>query len=121
MGVMRNRFANYSGYVIRDKRWPALRLAAKRRDGWTCRDCGSKRRLEVHHVKRVRDFPELAFALDNLKTLCGACHARITRIECGLAPLDPARQQWRNIVRELAHATREERNVGICKNFSPAV
>jgi 5-methylcytosine-specific restriction endonuclease McrA len=50
----------------------------------------------------VKPFPELAFDLDNLQTLCVTCHSRKTRIEVGLDPLNPQRQQWRNLVRELA-------------------
>jgi len=108
MGVMRNRFPNYSAHVIRDKRWPALRLAAKRRDGWKCVKCGARGRLEVDHVQPVRTHPELSFSLENLQSLCAVCHARKTRIECGLAPLDPARAAWRELVRALAHPKRKE-------------
>lgn len=30
--------------------------------------------LEVHHLKEVKDFPELALVLSNLETLCVSCH-----------------------------------------------
>lgn len=107
MGVNRSRFPNYSAHVIRDRRWPALRLAAKRRDGWKCVECGASGRLEVDHVAPVRSHPQLAFDLSNLQSLCAACHARKTRIECGHAPLDPKRQAWRDLVRALAHPKKE--------------
>ena len=84
--------------VYRDKRWPALRLMAKRRDGWACTECGSKHRLEVDHVLSVRDRPDLSFELSNLQTLCGGCHARKTRIECGHPELSPERRKWRDLV-----------------------
>lgn len=32
---------------------------------------------EVHHLKPVRQHPELAFDLQNLQTLCIPCHHRI--------------------------------------------
>lgn len=96
MGVSHPR---YSAHVIRSPRWPALRLAAKRRDGWRCVQCGAVGRLEVDHVKPVRDAPELAFDLTNLQTLCASCHTRKTRIECGHDPLSPERQAWRDLVR----------------------
>lgn len=108
MGVMRNRFAAHSGPVIRSARWPALRLAAKRRDGWKCVQCGARGRLEVDHVQPVRTHPDLAFALENLQTLCAACHSRKTRIEVGLAPLDPARAAWRDFVAALAKQPRRK-------------
>lgn len=30
--------------------------------------------MTVHHVKHVDEFPELAFAGENLVSLCNACH-----------------------------------------------
>ncbi|MEO1265108.1 MAG: HNH endonuclease signature motif containing protein [Pseudomonadota bacterium] len=87
--------------MLRDKRWPALRLAAKRRDGWKCVACGSRHKLEVDHQLPVRDRPDLAFDLGNLQTLCSRCHARKTRVEVGLAEENPARDAWRSAVKEL--------------------
>ncbi len=95
MGVIR-----YGRWVYRDRRWPALRLAAKRRDGWKCVICGARYRLEVDHIKPVRCHPESAFSLDNLQTLCGRCHGAKTRREIGHAPLPPERQKWRQLVRD---------------------
>jgi 5-methylcytosine-specific restriction protein A len=102
MAVSRSKFAAYSGPVIRSARWPALRLAALRRDGWRCVSCGARGRLEVDHMKPVRTHPELGFTLGNLQSLCAPCHSRKTRIECGLPPLDPARAAWREFVAALA-------------------
>ena len=49
------------------------------RDGYKCRKCGSKTRLEVHHIiqrkDRGSDIP------DNLVTLCHDCHAALHRGE----------------------------------------
>jgi 5-methylcytosine-specific restriction protein A len=102
--------------IYRDPRWKAVRYLAKKRDGWKCTECGERGRLEVHHIKRVKNHPELAYDLSNLKTLCGKCHARVTRIECGLAvELDPKRVAWRALVRELAQPqTRKEDNATVC-------
>jgi len=96
---MRHRYNRAGRAVYRDKRWPALRLAAKRRDNWRCVQCGHKRRLEVDHIKPVRDAPELAFDLDNLQVLCGACHGRKTRLDLGFDPLHPERAKWRALLR----------------------
>lgn len=46
------------------------------RDDYTCQSC--KKRgvyLEVHHIKPVRDYPNLIFNVGNGITLCGYCHS----------------------------------------------
>jgi 5-methylcytosine-specific restriction enzyme A len=98
----------YSAKVINSPRWPALRMAAKRRDGFKCRQCGSVLKLEVHHEKPVRTHPELAYDLDNLATLCSRCHARVTRIEVGLgSSLDAERAKWDVLINELCRSNTE--------------
>ncbi len=61
--------------------WPAwrqLRTMALHRDHYLCQECLRKKRIrratEVHHVKPIADFPELALELDNLESLCWNCH-----------------------------------------------
>ncbi|MDD2694330.1 MAG: DEAD/DEAH box helicase [Anaerolineales bacterium] len=61
--------------------WKALRLQARARDRYRCRICGmpeSGREHDVHHISPFRNFsdPQLANRLDNLLTLCPACHRR---------------------------------------------
>lgn len=80
--------------VYRDARWAVVRLEAKRRDGWKCVKCGSRYRLEVDHIRPVRDCPDLAFTLTNLQTLCGPCHGKKTRIEVGMGESNPKRDKW---------------------------
>lgn len=102
-------YRRHSAATIRDKRWPALRLAAKRRDGFKCVTCGARGRLEVDHIKPVREAPELAFDLANLQTLCTPCHSRKTRIEVGFGETDPKRAAWRELLAApLAHHQQEE-------------
>ncbi|WP_210327258.1 HNH endonuclease [Methylocystis sp. H4A] len=92
--------------MFRDKRWPALRMAAKRRDSFKCVECSARGDLEVDHVKPVRTHPELAFELSNLQCLCVACHARKTRIEVGWEEnISPARRAWKDLVRDLQKGT----------------
>lgn len=74
---------------------------AKRRDGWACVQCGGRYRLEVDHIRPVRNAPELAFDLANLQVLCGPCHGRKTRVEAGHPELSPERQAWRNLLHEM--------------------
>lgn len=95
------QYDRHSASVIRSVRWKAVRLQAKRRDGWACVQCGAKTRLEVDHIQPVRTHPDRAFDIDNLQTLCGSCHARKTRLEIGLGREDPAREAWKDLVREL--------------------
>ena len=59
-------------------RWKKKRRAILRRDKYICQECaryGRKvERREVHHIKFLEEFPELAFDNDNLISLCHACH-----------------------------------------------
>ncbi|KIQ70761.1 HNH endonuclease [Wenxinia marina] len=73
---LRKQYAAHSRRITRQPRWKALREAVKDRDGWACVLCGARTRLEVDHVKPVRDWPELAWDMGNLQTLCCRCHSR---------------------------------------------
>lgn len=95
------RYDKPSRYANRDKRWPALRLKALRRDDWRCVQCASRHRLQVDHIKPVRSHRELAFDLANLQVLCAGCHSRKTARELGRAPMTPERRAWRKAVRDL--------------------
>lgn len=58
--------------------WRRLRLQALQRDHYLCQKCLAEKKIvaatEVHHVKPVADYPELALDLDNLQSLCWSCH-----------------------------------------------
>jgi 5-methylcytosine-specific restriction enzyme A len=75
------------------KAWRDLRLDALDRDNNECQECKRQGKvttnkqikdddeddnkpvkLEVHHIKEVKKYPELALVLDNLKTVCVDCH-----------------------------------------------
>jgi DEAD/DEAH box helicase domain-containing protein len=79
--------------------WPQMRNAARARDGYRCRQCGTPeppspgpgadplggRQHDVHHIRPFREFGYIpgvndnyleANALENLITLCQACHHR---------------------------------------------
>ena len=77
-------------------------VAAKRRDGLRCVQCGARGRLEVDHVQPVRSHPELAFDLDNLQTLCASCHSRKTRNRSPASRRTsiPQRAAWRDSTRK---------------------
>ena len=72
--------------------WPAQRDGARARDGYRCCQCGTpereRRQHDVHHitpfrafgyVPGVNDLYKLANRLENLVTLCPACHRRVER------------------------------------------
>lgn len=103
---LKKEYHRHSAKIVRDRRWPALRLATKRRDNFQCVKCGGAGRLEVDHIKPVRDAPELAFDLDNLQTLCVRCHSAKTKLEVGFGEFesDPKRAAWRDLVRALAQS-----------------
>ncbi|WP_303978824.1 HNH endonuclease [Streptococcus danieliae] len=62
--------------------WRKLRLEALARDNFECQWCKKEGRLsnninaalEVDHIMELEYYPELALELDNLRTLCKACH-----------------------------------------------
>jgi 5-methylcytosine-specific restriction endonuclease McrA len=60
--------------------WVSKRSQTRRRDAYTCQDCGlreTNRAHDVHHLVPLRSFDgdyETANRLDNLVTLCHPCH-----------------------------------------------
>lgn len=67
----RGGFDDYRG-----PNWRRQRLLALQRDGHQCQGCGSRSRLQVHHVRPWVTFDNHTDAndLSNLKTLCLRCH-----------------------------------------------
>ena len=61
--------------------WRKIRAVALVRDHYLCQYCLQEGRLTtaelVHHIKPIEMYPELALVLDNLVSLCGACHNRV--------------------------------------------
>lgn len=39
-----------------------------------CKDCGRRGATDVHHIKKLAEFPELKYEATNLRGLCGFCH-----------------------------------------------
>lgn len=65
--------------------WKAARLERLRRDNWKCTVCmaafmagGTRPRdaTMVHHVIPIKERPDLALDIDNLRSLCDICHNR---------------------------------------------
>ena len=83
--------------IYAGKRWRAVRKAVLDRDGWKCRRCGGRGRMEVHHQKPLAEGGD-PFALDGLESICRGCHIGLMRLQNRKAA-DP---HWTAYVRELA-------------------
>lgn len=63
----------------RSTAWHRARDAARMRDHGLCQDCLQRGRVTlaetVHHVVPIRQAWHMRLTLDNLTTLCAACHA----------------------------------------------
>jgi hypothetical protein len=74
--ALRTRAQTYSTYddYLRSPVWQAKRREALQRDGYRCRVCDSAEQLQVHH----RRYPAVlgTETMDDLTTLCDACHQR---------------------------------------------
>lgn len=57
------------------KKW---RNAVMRLSGYKCAKCGSKKKLEAHHIKRWADCVSLRYIISNGIALCETCHLAIT-------------------------------------------
>lgn len=68
-----NTYKFYKSRVWRSKRKQILI-----RDNYECQKCKSRGRFSkadcVHHIKHLKDYPELALTDDNLECLCNPCH-----------------------------------------------
>lgn len=68
---------NKNKQIRADFRWKEWRQKIFERDNFTCQDCGQKGGyLEPHHKKKVSDYPELAYNVDNGITYCLKCHIK---------------------------------------------
>lgn len=64
-------------------KWWKLRDEIIKRDDGFCQRCYYKynvlndKRLEVHHIKSRKNYPELTFDKNNLITICRTCNAQL--------------------------------------------
>ena len=65
---------DYKAY-LRSPEWLHLRELALKRDGYTCRLCGTGINLRVHHINYEHIGTELEF--DDVVTLCNECHSKV--------------------------------------------
>lgn len=55
--------------------WRGVSLFVKRRDGWRCSECGSTKKIKVHH-KTYDNHGAETMHLEDLTTLCDKCHKK---------------------------------------------
>ena len=75
--------------------WHNTRQTVLTLNGWRCQHCGKAGRLEVHHVKPLKD-GGAARDQSNLIPLCVGCHVAAHK-----RPETPERGAWRQMVDEL--------------------
>ena len=54
--------------------YKAWRQAVYERDHYRCVICGSKEKLNAHHIKSWKEYPELRYDVNNGITYCEKCH-----------------------------------------------
>ena len=78
-----NKNPNWKGGVYEDKTtspaYRRFRISVLKRDNYICKRCGSKNKLNVHHIKPKKDYEHLIFDVNNGITLCEKCHKYIHR------------------------------------------
>lgn len=57
-------------------RWQRVRRIKLSQDPFCEADGCVELAVDVHHVKPWQEFPELAFTMENLESLCKSCHNR---------------------------------------------
>lgn len=63
--------------IRNNSKYQVFRKTCMERDGYRCIECGVGGYLQVHHIKELAKYPELAYDIDNGKTVCIACHRKI--------------------------------------------
>jgi Restriction endonuclease len=87
--------------IKNDPRWKAARAECLERDDHACVWCGSEDQLEADHVLEVGAYPELAFEVENLRTLCKTCHIKRGREASagqGITRLEWVNERYRDVL-----------------------
>ncbi len=70
-----------------DPQYKKWRIAVFKRDRFKCKRCGSRAKLQAHHIRSWADAPDIRFVLSNGITLCKKCHDQIKGQEEGWAAI----------------------------------
>lgn len=60
-----------------DRKYKKVRLEVLKRDKYKCKQCGSNKFVQVHHIKKWADYPTLRYEVSNMIALCRACHRKL--------------------------------------------
>lgn len=71
--------------TLKTPQWKATRSRVMERDNFCCRLCLLRnyvetRTLQVHHIHKRVDRPDLTFNESNLVTLCRTCHEEVEKL-----------------------------------------
>ena len=77
-------------FLMKSRRWLAVRRAAFERDGYRCRKCGSPGALEGHHEPPLKHGGD-PYDLSGILTYCRGCHIEHHRLD----DETPGRAEWR--------------------------
>jgi 5-methylcytosine-specific restriction endonuclease McrA len=58
------------------RRYHEFRMRILYRDRWRCTNCGSRKRLTIHHILPCKTHRFLCFVPGNVVTLCVECHRK---------------------------------------------
>ena len=90
---------NYK-HLYNSSAWRKLRQLVWQRDSYTCQLCGATdTQLVADHVQPHRGNTDLFYEMDNLVTLCKACHDYKTRQEIIKRKKEKARERKREIIK----------------------
>jgi len=59
-----------------ERKWQEFRQKVLKKFNNTCILCSRNPAREVHHIKKVSDYPELEYDLNNVQLLCLECHRK---------------------------------------------
>lgn len=81
--MYKRRYKTNNDAFYKSKAWKSLRLEALQRDNYLCVECLKNGKITpadtVHHIKPLRIDQTGAEDLNNLETVCRACHNKLHR------------------------------------------
>jgi len=81
-GIKRNEFNGFvksKDTLERERFRQQIQKTVFERDNYTCKMCGERGgKLQVDHIQPWAEYVELRFDINNCRTLCMACHYKIT-------------------------------------------
>ena len=73
------RFGHHNSSFYSSLEWGIRSAEILKRDNWTCHFCGDMYANYVHHIRGVKQYPEICLHPDFLITVCVACHNHLHR------------------------------------------